>query len=195
MKRLKRLVKQTLGLGVGRVSLLKELPRNSIGIEIGVHKGDFSEQLLRYLCPAEFHLVDPWKHERSAVYNEAWYGGGAGGQAEMDERYRSVCKRFDPKISTGQLRIHRMFSADALKTFPDEYFDWVYIDGNHLYEFVKEDLQLSWTKTKPGGFLAGDDYTDSGWWKGGVKRAVDEFVAERRVRVIKIRDSQFILRK
>jgi hypothetical protein len=161
-----------------------------------VHKGDFSEQLLRYLSPKELHLVDPWKYEDSAEYKDAWYGGLAdGGQAEMDERYRSVCQRFEPEIRAGCVRVHRMFSADALKGFVDEYFDWIYIDGNHRYEFVKADLELSWMKIKPGGFLTGDDYINYGWWKGGVKKAVDEFVEERRVRRIDIRNNQFLLRK
>ena len=49
------------------------------------------------------------------------------------------------------------FSAEVLASFPDNYFDWVYIDGNHLYEFVKKDVELSFQKVKPGGVIAGDD--------------------------------------
>jgi len=71
----------------------------------------------------------------------------------------------------------------------------VYIDGNHLYEFVKSDLELYYHKVRSGGYIAGDDYEIGGWWKSGVKLAVDEFVKNRAVEVVDIRDRQFILRK
>ena len=69
----------------------------------------------------------------------------------------------------------RRDSESALSEFEDGSLDFVYIDGNHLYEFVKKDLELSLRKMKPGGYITGDDYSPGGWWKGGVKRAVDEF--------------------
>jgi hypothetical protein len=93
------------------------------------------------------------------------------------------------------VRIHRGYSTDILNEFPDKYFDWIYIDGNHLYEFVKQDLALSFKKTRPSGYITGDDYTSGGWWQGGVKRAVDEFVREKPVKLVEIRNGQFIIKK
>lgn len=175
--------------------LLEMLPKNSIGVEIGVHKGDFSQRLLEIVNPNELHLIDPWKHESSVTYKDAWYGGRAkNGQGEMDRRYLSVCAQFDREIKRGQVRIHRGCSADILPRFPDEYFDWVYIDGNHLYEYVKMDLELSFQKTKVGGFITGDDYIEGRWWKGGIKKAVDEYILVKQARLIKIQNRQFIFR-
>ena len=57
--------------------LLKLLPQNSIGAEIGVHKGDFSEEILRDVRPNELHLIDPWRYESSDTYKDSWYGGKA----------------------------------------------------------------------------------------------------------------------
>lgn len=178
-----------------RSFLLDMLPRKSVGVEIGVHKGDFSKSMLEVVRPRELHLIDPWKHEASTTYKDAWYGGQANGQAEMDERYRQVCARFEREIRRGQVTVHRACSAAALGGFPDEYFDWVYIDGNHLYEYVKADLELALAKTRPGGFIAGDDYTEGGWWQGGVKKAVDEFAATQAVQRVAIRNDQFVFRK
>ncbi len=48
--------------------------------------------------------------------------------------------KLSTKIKAGQVKIHRGYSTDILEQFPDEYFDWIYIDGNHLYEYVKNDL-------------------------------------------------------
>lgn len=175
--------------------LLDLLPRESIGAEIGVHKGDFSRRILDLVRPRELHLIDPWRHEPSATYKDAWYGGHACGQAEMDTRYVGVCARFATEIRSGTVIVHRGNSSDVLERFGDEYFDWVYIDGNHLYAFVLKDLQLSTSKTATGGYIAGDDYSSPGWWRDGVRRAVDEFIEGRVVQLVDIRNGQFVLRK
>lgn len=172
------------------------LPKQSIGAEIGVHLGDFSQQLLDAVSPVELHLIDPWEHQAGTVYKDAWYGGAAtAGQAEMDARHAAVHARFEPQIRAGSVRVHRGYSDDVLARFPDGYFDWVYIDGNHLYEYVMKDLELATRKTKAGGLITGDDYAEGGWWDGGVKRAVDEHSRNPSVARVAIRDGQFIFRK
>src|ERR1700722_8275794 len=179
-----------------RQILLEMLPKNSVCAEVGVHRGDFSARVLKVVNPKEFHLIDPWRYEESNTYKAALYGGKArGGQAEMDERCESVQRRFDPEIRSGRVVIHRDNSNTILGKFPDGYFDWIYIDGNHLYEFVRQDLALSFQKTKPGGYLTGDDYQAEGWWEGGVKKAVDEFVRSKSVQLASTDDGQFVLRK
>jgi len=172
------------------------LPKNGVGAEIGVHTGDFSHRILRIARPRELHLIDPWQHETSETYARAVYGGGArGGQVEMDARYQRVCTRFLPQIQRGRVRVHRGRSSTVLRGFPDTYFDWVYIDGNHLYEFVKTDLELCWAKVRPHGYITGDDYGEGGWWQEGVVRAVDEFAGRARVQVILKRNRQFVLQR
>ena len=195
-----RKVAQTLGLAPinsdYRRFLLEMLPKNSVGAEIGVHTGSFSQRLLMVVNPKELHLIDPWKHESSTTYKKAWYGGMVkNGQKEMDERYADVCARFAKEIRAERVKIHRGYSTDILAQFPDEYFDWVYIDGNHLYDYVKSDIELSFRKTKVGGYITGDDYTDGGWWEGGVKKAVDEYAKTVSAQSVDIRNRQFIFHK
>jgi hypothetical protein len=176
--------------------LLELLPKSSVGVEIGVHKGDFSQAILDVISPAELHLVDPWRFEQAPEYDRAWYGGQAtGGQAEMDERCAGVLARFADEIRAGRVTVHRDDSAAVLSQFPDEYFDWVYIDGNHLHEYVAKDLDLSVRKTKVGGFVTGDDYAEGGWWHSGVKRAVDEFAATAAARLVDIRNGQYVFER
>jgi hypothetical protein len=81
--------------------------------------------------------------------------------------------------------------------FPDAYFDWIYIDGNHTYEGVKGDLTSFYPKIKAGGFITGDNYGDrpDWWWKDGVKRAVDEFAASGLCTLKSISNDQFIMIK
>jgi predicted O-methyltransferase YrrM len=73
--------------------------------------------------------------------------------------------------------------------------DFVYIDGDHSYEGVKIDLEISLRKLKPGGLITGDDYGPGNWWQGGVKRAVDEFGWHESVTLLWIDGTQFVLRK
>ncbi len=45
------------------------------------------------------------------------------------------------------------------------------------------------------GYIASDDYTDGGWWQGGVVRAVDEFVETAPVELVLKRNRQYVPRK
>ena len=47
----------------------------------------------------------------------------------------------------------RSTSKVASDIFPDESLDFVYIDANHAYDFVKEDIGLWYPKVKKGGIL------------------------------------------
>jgi len=57
----------------------------------------------------------------------------------------------------------------------------VYIDGDHTYRAVVQDLAIWWPKLKKGGIMSGDDYIKSITGKGypfGVIPAVNEFVQD-----------------
>lgn len=179
-----------------RLFLLKMMPKNSICAEIGVWKGEFSSKILEIVGPKELNLIDPWKFEKGKVYKNAKYGGKSNSQKVLDEVYNSVLKKFNSEIHYGQVKIYRKSSEMAVDDFPDEYFDWIYIDGNHLYEFVKKDLELYTKKVRKGGYITGDDYTGEGsWWNNDVKKAVDEFLEKGIVKKIKVRYGQFVLKR
>lgn len=177
--------------------LLQKMPKRSVSAEIGVHKGDFSERILEIVQPKELHLIDPWKLEQSEVYDKSYYGKKTvENQSVMDERFENVVKRFEKEIKNNQIVIDRGYSETILQNFQNEYFDWIYVDGNHLYEFVKRDLEICYLKVKTFGYIAGDDYNEGGWWEGGVKKAVDEFVFNnKKIKLIEIKANQFILQK
>jgi hypothetical protein len=180
----------------GADMVLRHVPRESICAEIGVYKGDFSARILKVARPRRLHLIDPWHFEPSPEYAQSWYGGTTGGgQQNMDMIYDSVCRRFESEVRAGVVNIHRSPSAEAATEFSDGYFDWVYIDGNHQYEFARRDLDLYSPKVKNGGLITGDDYGTPGWWNNGVTRAVDEFMATGKCRKVEIWDHKFVLRK
>lgn len=67
---------------------------------------------------------------------------------------------------------------NASKWIADESLDFVFIDSNHSYEAVKQDIN-DWTpKVRKGGIVSGHDYYNGKWNKMGVIQAVDEYVAE-----------------
>jgi len=179
-----------------RVELLRQMLRGGDCAEIGVFRGDFSAKILRHTTPRVLHLIDPWKYEPSPAYQRSWYGGAKGrDQAYMDRMHDRVRRRFRKPIAAGVVHMHRCASAEAPSRFADESLNWVYVDGNHQYEFVKADLEWTARKIKPGGLLCGDDYGVTGWWGDGVTRAVDEFAARSDFERRQCQNHQFILRK
>ena len=177
--------------------VLRRFAKNSVGAEIGVWKGGFSEQILSVVKPKRLHLIDPWAYQNGEEFSHALYGGVQGeDQRRMDGVYRSVVDRFGWFITHEVVEINRGKSSEVLAQFPDGYFDWVYVDGDHRYEAVLLDLELAHRKLKPNGIVAGDDYTNvNAWWKDGVPKAVDEVIRRGLYEPIEIRKNQFVLHK
>jgi predicted O-methyltransferase YrrM len=146
---------------------------------------------LEVTSPKELHLIDPWKFQ-SNFPNRRYGGKTVDDQEGMDAIYQSVKNRFQ---TNRNVKIHRNFSATVLKKFEDHYFDWIYIDANHFYDYILKDLEISFKKVKPNGLITGDDYT-WGRKKGfPVRRAVQDFTEERKIKEnTEIINSQFIIR-
>ena len=182
-----------------REFIVGRMPQRGRVAEIGVDLGDFSEKILALNRPRELHLIDPWTIE-SGEYSQreardTLTVAEPARKLDSTARYNVVRERFASDIAGGLVAIHRANSEVAGAEFPDNFFDWVYIDGNHSYEFVRQDLELYFRKLKPGGFIVCDDYHHAGFWEDGVTRAVDEFMASGRARHIFKRRSQFVMRK
>lgn len=69
-----------------------------------------------------------------------------------------------------KINVYRDFSNNILPNLENEYYDIIYIDGNHNKEYVLEDAVLSFRKLKLNGYLVFDDYA----WND-VKLAIDVF--------------------
>ena len=109
--------------------------------------------------------------------------------------YLDVQTRFRAETATGQVEFVRDRSLDAAERFPTAFFDWVYVDGDHLYEQVSRDLEVYAARLKVPGVLAGDDYGVAGFWGDGVRRAVDDFAAKTGWELQLLGRSQFLLRR
>lgn len=149
-----------------RQALLEMLPRQAVVAEIGVNRGDFSEQILRITQPVKLILMDIWASKR--------YHGGL---------FDLVQGRFSRELASGQVEIIRALSFDGITQCPDGYFDWVYLDTDHTYATTRRELELLAPKMKAGGIIAGHDYILGNWNDGfryGVIEAVHEFCRKER---------------
>lgn len=147
--------------------VLKVVGENCEAVELGVLNGDFSQMILDVLNPGELSLIDPFR------INNKKYKDGLTTAYSTDDDYRRVLKRFE---ANDLVYVERYYSHNAVKKYPDESFDFIYIDACHLYECVKKDLKGWLPKLKKGGLLCGHDYTNA--YGFGVVQAVDEFCAE-----------------
>jgi hypothetical protein len=171
----RKMMSPFLGETDSRTALLRRMPKHAVCAEIGVWKGGFSERILAMTEPKELNLIDPWAFQ--SEFPDRMFGGKvAKSSDDMDRIYEDVRQRLG---GLPNVRLHRGFSADVLKQFEDGYFDWIYIDGNHYYHFVRKDLELACQKVKSGGYITGDDYTWGEEEAFPVKRAVQDFVKEK----------------
>ena len=130
-----------------------------VGAEIGVYKGEFSEKLAK--SGLKLYAIDPWKNYKD-FYNSR-------GQARMDFLYEHTQRVLAPYPNA---TIIRKSSMEAVEDFKDESLDFVYIDGNHSFPFVVNDIYEWSKKVKPGGIIAGDDYVRSKRQKEGTHHVI-----------------------
>ena len=109
------------------------LPKRGVVAEVGTDNGTFAEIILKFSVPSELHVID----------------------ISLAKFRRDV---FAQEIQAGTVRLHESDSVEALRRFPDGYFDWIYIDANHSYESVKRDIDEAKRAVKRGGLLVFNDY-------------------------------------
>lgn len=185
-------IQQRLKRRYSRDHVLDLVTPDSVCVEIGVWKGKFSRKLLSR-NPKMLHLVDPWKF--FSEYGDRVYGRGdkeQNNQLRMDKIYQSVQDKYG---HLDNVTLHRGTSEEIAPSFTTDYFDFVYIDANHDYEFVQQDLALFLSKTKQGGYIVGDDYSYKRCPNGGPQRAVEEILTQNVVELVSIINNQFILKK
>lgn len=131
------------------------MPKHAVCAEVGIDASEFSSKILSSSLPSKLHLIDI---SENAIQN--------------------ANTKFAREIASGTVSVHLGDSATTLLSFPDEYFDWVYIDGDHSYQGAKRDLEASVGKLKRDGLIGLNDYiffSTSDFAKYGVVEAAHEF--------------------
>jgi hypothetical protein len=135
-----------------RNELVAMLPRGGRVAEVGTYRGDFARHILAACDPAELHLID------------------------LDFSLLDRALAADARVT-----MHQGLSQQVLAQFPDDHFDWIYVDGDHSYEGASGDARAAAAKVKAGGHLVFNDFAHADPYLGayGVHRAVVEFAVTR----------------
>lgn len=144
-----------------RESFLPELCSGKVCVEVGVHRGEYAQQILDHGRPRILCLVDLWRTQRPEIYTDV----ANVDQQAFDEMYADLLERH--RHREPQVRFLRMDSLQAADLMRDESLDWVYLDANHAKEAVLRDLAAWWPKLVPGGWLCGHDYAITSRYANG----------------------------
>jgi len=121
-------------------------------VEVGTWDGKNAKKLRKLFPDAHLYLIDPY-HPTLAYFQK---GDPASFKPEEYEKtYQKVCKHFAKDSKTTILKTTSINGVDQV---PNN-IDLVFIDGDHSYEHVKQDI-LTWKrKVRVGGLLTGHDYS------------------------------------
>jgi predicted O-methyltransferase YrrM len=134
---------------------------------------------------SKLYCIDPWvDYEDYPEYKN-----------EQSTIYDAFVNNVENSDSKDRIVINRGFSNAEIPKFEDNFFDIIYIDGNHEPDYVLEDAVLSFRKLKKGGIMIFDDY---GW--GGpdlTQRGIDGFISgyHKRLKNLGEKNSQVFIRK
>ena len=134
----------------------------TVGAEIGVHKGHHARVMLKKNPDMKLYGIDPYIQYK------------LGRKVRRTQKMQNNIFEYAKKYLEGyNIEFVRKTSMDALNDFEDGSLDFVYIDGDHQFDYVMTDLIFWNKKVKPGGIVALHDYCHFHW--SGIIRAVDAF--------------------
>lgn len=146
------------------------------GAEVGVETGRYSEEICRAMPGVKLYCIDPWQtYDRYADHVS---------QSRLEHFYNATVNRLTVQ-NQFNVDIIRETSLEAVARFEPASLDFVFIDGNHHFDFVVEDI-IAWSPiVRPGGIVAGHDYKPEGGEKiripFGVIEAVNAYTTAHKI--------------
>lgn len=122
-----------------------KLGNNLRGAEIGICEGWNADYVLDGISLQKFYMIDPY----------TYFDFSLNSVEEFDRQYKLVINKYG---KLPNVEVLRKTSEEASRMIPDGDLDFVYIDANHFYPYVKQDIDLWWPKVHSGGILCGHDY-------------------------------------
>jgi hypothetical protein len=170
--------------------ILCRLPRSGSlqGVEVGVYDGRLSRYLLAEEPRLTLLMVDRW----AEVPETHSYAKSESQMAKLStEDWHAIrCLARDAVAkNAGRAVILRGESIEIARFVEPYTLDFAFIDAEHSYDAVKDDILAWWTKVKPGGWLCGHDWqhpethTEGSEKRWGVEEAVNEFFDADRIEV------------
>jgi hypothetical protein len=129
---------------------------NGKAVEVGTFTAEFSREIMK-IWAGTLYMVDVWSPLDPTQYIDASNHGNFEKGAIYGAAIDNIAGYENRAIMV------RANSEKASDMFVDESLDFVYIDANHAYDYVVQDIELWYPKVKPGGYLCGHDYIDMNW--------------------------------
>jgi len=139
-----------------------------VSAEIGIAYGGLARHNLQNTPSIkEYHGIDPFiggydKSDEMSSFIARANASDTWAQAMLSYLGEFGCR----------FKLHHGLSTEVAKHFPDNSIDCLFIDGDHTYQGVKDDIAYYYHKIKFGGVFMFDDY---GQPFPGVIKAVDAF--------------------
>lgn len=164
-----------------REDMYNHIPKDGVGVELGVARGLNAINLFHITRPKKLHLVDRWTSEQPAI-------GSLGGPVNhpVNKKHREsfdnygehVSSLFSKQVEEGSVELHRTDSRLWLTKQPKNSLDWVYLDTNHDYNSTRNEIQDCLAPLKHGGLLCGHDFHINRFWGLGVVAPLIEAIQE-----------------
>lgn len=130
---------------------------------------------------SKLYCIDPWQY-----YDEY--------KNEQPHIYNTFIENIKNSGIQDKIIINRGFSYKEINKFDDNFFDIIYIDGNHEVDYVLEDAVCSFRKlkVKVNGIMIFDDYDFY-----GVKKSINAFLSiySKRIQYLNNVNNQFFIKK
>jgi hypothetical protein len=152
------------------VNVILKDKKDLVGLEIGVYKGRHAKYMCELLDIKELHLIDPYGMHKFRGYNES--------MKKIKQKAVNNLRKYP---------VSWIFSKSEYVhlDFDDNFFDFIYLDGDHTYETVSKELELYWPKVKQGGVFGGHDFQlcTINSQKNGVLPAVVKFIQKHNLKL------------
>ena len=143
------------------------------GCEVGLEKGKNVQTMFEVIPNLKLYGVDPYRQypqysSKASIHFRHW----------DDDFLQGVKKQAQNRMEGKNAIIIEKFSEDAVKDIPDNSLDFVYIDGDHSYDCVMQDIILWGRKVRKGGIVSGHDYfynNDRSGRNAKVTQAVNDY--------------------
>lgn len=141
-------------------------------IEIGSYMGESTLMFASSGLFNQIYAIDPFvideEFSNDTLRKDKKYTGYDSFDISIfvEKEFKTNTRYFD------NITLVKEYSFNCADSFVNNTVDFIYLDGEHTYEALKQDLELFLPKLKVGGVISGHDYYPERW--PGAVKAVNE---------------------
>lgn len=144
-----------------------------VGCEVGVFRGRNARVMFRAIPGLKLYGIEPFSDQPSSTRHKTV------------PRYERNERVTGERLAGKDFTLIKKFSECAVQDIPYDSLDFVYIDGDHSYDYAMLDIILWTRRVRPGGIVSGHDYIAKGEYNHAfdvnVKEAVDDYLKMHKI--------------